>query len=125
MTVLNYEKYKLSDHAFERIQARFNIPRGEAYGWLRRLLENAEFVKVDKQGCELYKLKEIRIVVNPITHFVVTVYQADTLQDQYYREMTELMMSALGIKDKEAEALKKKTWKFFLERQSGKEKLNE
>ncbi len=74
MTVLNYEKYKLSDHAFERIQARFNIPRGEAYGWLRRLLENAEFVKVDEQGCELYKLKEVRIVVNPITHFVVTVY---------------------------------------------------
>ncbi|KRM91478.1 hypothetical protein FC80_GL000444 [Liquorilactobacillus cacaonum DSM 21116] len=77
---------------------------------------------MDKQGCELYKLKEIRIVVNPITHFVVTVYQADTLQDQYYREMTELMMNALGIKDKEAEALKKKTWKFFLERQTGKGK---
>lgn len=121
MTVLNYEKYKLSDHAFDRIQDRFNVPRGEAYGWLRRLLENAEFMRIDNQGCELYQLREVRIVVNPITHFVVTVYQADTLQDQYYREMTELMMNALGIKDKEAEALKKKTWKFFLERQSGKE----
>ncbi|MFT8558116.1 hypothetical protein [Liquorilactobacillus hordei] len=124
MTVLNFDKYKLSGHAFERIQARFNIPRSEAYAWLRRLLENAEFVRIDGDGCELYKLKEVRIVINPLTHFVVTVYQADTLQDQYYREMTELMMHALGIKDKEAEALKKKTWKFFLERQSGKENLD-
>lgn len=30
MTVIDYENYRITEHAYERLKERFNIPRGEA-----------------------------------------------------------------------------------------------
>lgn len=77
MAVLNYKKYRLTEHAYERLEERFNIPRGEAKSWIRRFLENAEFKKMDHRGCELYALRNIKAVINPITRTVITIYYED------------------------------------------------
>lgn len=83
MEVLNSQMYRISEHAFERLDEIFNIPRGKAYKWLRRLLKNVEFIKKDPNSCERYRYKEIVIVLSPINHIVVTVFHVE-INDALY-----------------------------------------
>jgi hypothetical protein len=74
MGVPNYMRYKISEHAFDRIQKRFGIPRGEAQKWIERFLQNATFYSSQEAGKQKYKWNEITAILNTLGHVVITVY---------------------------------------------------
>ncbi|WP_311408361.1 hypothetical protein [Liquorilactobacillus uvarum] len=78
MTVLNHKKYRITDHGFERLRERFGVHRNKAYGWLDWVLYNADYESTSPNGAEIYKYHEIVVVLNPLSHTLVTAYQDET-----------------------------------------------
>lgn len=81
MGVKNYILYKVTDHARERIQTRFNITKGEVNTWLTRLLAQSVFVQKQGNWREKYRLNDIVVIVDTHQKQVITAYSENEHDD--------------------------------------------
>lgn len=81
MGVRNYQSYKLTEHARDRIYSRFNITKNEIDVWLSRLLSQCAFVEDQDNGRKKYRFNDIVVVVDPKQLHIVTVYSENAHDD--------------------------------------------
>lgn len=88
MGVQNFQQYKLTEHARDRIYDRFNITKNEMDSWLSRLLSQSTFVEDEGDGRKKYRLNDIVVIVNTKQQCVVTVYSENEHDDIPYKAQT-------------------------------------
>lgn len=81
MGVKNYALYKVTEHAKERIQSRFNITKSELDTWLTRLLSQSVYVETQENHREKYRLNDVVLIVDTKQRVVVTVYSDNEHDD--------------------------------------------
>ena len=81
MGVKNYALYKVTDHAKERIQSRFNITKSELDTWLTRLLSQSVYVETQENHRGKYRLNDVVLIVDTKQRVVVTVYSENEHDD--------------------------------------------
>jgi hypothetical protein len=101
MGVPNYMRYKISEHAFDRMQKRFGILRDEAQRWIERFLQNATFYASQEAGKQKFKWNEITAILNVNDYVVITIYpksiEADkTVTRQINPEIKTVINRSLG-----------------------------
>lgn len=81
MGVRNFSLYKVTDHARERVQNRFNITKNEMDSWMTRLLSQSVFVAKQSNRREKYRLNDIVVIVDTHQKHVITVYSENEHDD--------------------------------------------
>lgn len=81
MGVKNYALYKVTEHAKERIQSRFNITKREIDTWLTRLLSQSVYVETQENHREKYRLNDVVLIIDTKQRVVVTVYSENEHDD--------------------------------------------
>lgn len=81
MGVKNYALYKVTEHAKERIQSRFNITKSELDTWLTRLLSQSIYVETQENHRKKYRLNDVVLIVDTKQRVVVTVYSENEHDD--------------------------------------------
>lgn len=81
MGVKNYALYKVTEHAKERIQSRFNITKSELDTWTTRLLSQSTYVETQENHREKYRLNDVVLIVDTKQRVVVTVYSENEHDD--------------------------------------------
>ena len=77
----NYALYKVTEHAKERIQSRFNITKREIDTWLTRLLSQSVYVETQENHREKYRLNDVVLIIDTKQRVVVTVYSENEHDD--------------------------------------------
>lgn len=72
--VPNYLSYTITEHAQNRIQTRFNIPKKDIEGWVARLMSQGIYDETQENGRKRYHLNDIVFILDPKTKNLVTVY---------------------------------------------------
>lgn len=81
MGVKNYALYKITEHAKERIQSRFNITKGELDTWMTRLLSQSTYVETQDNHREKYRLNDVVLIIDTRQRVVVTAYSENEHDD--------------------------------------------
>lgn len=72
--VPNYLSYTITEHAQDRIQTRFNIPKKDVASWVARLMSQGTYDETQDNGRKKYSLHDIVFILDPKTKSLVTVY---------------------------------------------------
>ena len=72
--VPNYLSYTITEHAQDRIQTRFNIPKKDLDSWVARLMSQGTYDETQENGRKRYHLNDIVFILDPKTKNLVTVY---------------------------------------------------
>ena len=81
MGVKNYALYKITEHAKERIQSRFNITNSELDTWTTRLLSQSTYIETQENHREKYRLNDVVLIVDTKQRVIVTVYSENEHDD--------------------------------------------
>lgn len=86
--VNNYQQYKVTTHAKDRILTRFNITNKEFDEWVARLLSQCTYVETQENNRVKYRYHDIVLIVDPKQKSVITVYSINAHDDISVHEHT-------------------------------------
>ena len=74
MGIKKIEDYEMSNHAEQQLQARFKTLKNNWRNWLTQFNTDAELVKMQNDGTQVWHNGEVGMVINPHSKVIVTVY---------------------------------------------------
>lgn len=74
MGIKKIEDYEMSNHAEQQLQARFKTLKNNWRNWLTKFNMDAEMVKMQNDGTQVWHSGEVGMVINPHSKVIVTVY---------------------------------------------------
>lgn len=74
MGIKKIEQYELSAHAEEQMKDRFKTLKNNWRNWLTQFNMDAELVKTQSSGKQVWQSGEVAMVINPHSKVIVTVY---------------------------------------------------
>ena len=74
MGIKKVELYELSHHADQQLQSRFKTLKNNWRNWLTQFNMDAELVKMQNDGTQVWHSGEVGMVINPHSKVIVTVY---------------------------------------------------
>ncbi|MBJ7625144.1 hypothetical protein [Weissella confusa] len=74
MGIKRIELYEFSEHAAEQLKSRFKTERNNWKNWLTSFNMDAEMVKMQNNGTQVWRSGEVGMVINPHSKVIVTVY---------------------------------------------------
>lgn len=88
MGVRDYQLYKVTNHARNRIRSRFNITNNELDAWMIHLFTQCTFVEDETDFRKKYRLKDVVLIIDTKQKHVVTVYSENEHDDNPLKDHT-------------------------------------
>jgi len=112
---MSIQNYSWTKHADQRLLERFLISKSGRNSFITQFMTNGgKFIKKQADGNELWQSNEIRLVVNPETQTIITVYHIYEEKEEGYKYDTELIED-LSIELKKLRKRKTRESATFLE----------
>lgn len=74
MGIKKIEQYELSIHAEDQMKERFKTLKNNWRNWLNQFNMDAELIKTQNNGTQVWHSGEVGMVINPHSKVIVTVY---------------------------------------------------
>lgn len=92
MGIKKIEQYELSIHAEAQMKERFKTLKNNWRNWLNQFNMDAELIKPQKDGTQVWHSGEVGMVINPHSKVIVTVYHifSNDFPDELKTDLAEV-----------------------------------